>query len=135
MSAATSPIKRRRLVAPPPGETQTTLPRVDNFAFMGGALGFSCKQLQLPVDSEYVPPFGSVPGFEPVRNGPALLLCAGMGRGKSFQFREYMKRIFVEMPGSRVLLISANILYGCNLAAELKKELDGVRVGFYKDNG
>jgi hypothetical protein len=114
--------------------------RPDPFAFMKrSTLNLPVLHKMMP-DAVYVPTFGtrldfegSTMGFEPERHGRALLIRAGMGTGKSSKFREYMKRILTEMPGARVLLLSANILYGSNLAAELKRELKDVKVGFYKD--
>ena len=53
-----------------------------------------------------------------------------MGRGKSFAFREYMTRVLTQSSGARVLLLSATIMYGSNLAAELEKELKDFKVGF-----
>ena len=102
--------------------------RPDPFAFMPGTgLSLPVLHKMLP-DAVYVPKFGtrldfeagSTLGFEPERHGRALLIKAGCGRGKSFAFREYMMRVIAESPGARVLLLSANILYGSNLAAELK---------------
>eukprot|EP00966_Prymnesium_polylepis_P247300 5718386-Prymnesium_polylepis.1 len=95
--------------------------RRDQFAFMDSALALPMLHKMMP-DDVYVPPFGSVLGFEPVRNGPALLIKAGCGRGKSFVFRQYMERVLADNPGARVLLLSANILYGSNLDAELRRE-------------
>ena len=37
------------------------------------------------------------------------------------------------MPNARILLLSANILYGTNLSHELKNKFGGEKVGFYKD--
>ena len=145
--------KMMRVMSPCPGDSQTRLTekassavaRADPFAFMDAARGLAMRTVTLP-DAEYVPKFGSTIKrevyptcssfcdrftFEPERNGRALLIRAGCGRGKSFAFREYMARVLKGMPGARVLLLSANILYGSNLAAELKHELSGVKVGFY----
>ena len=143
--------KQRQLCLAPPraGETQTRLPAVDcerkaappdPFGFMSSALSLPMLHKMMP-DAVYVPRFGtqlgfvpgSTMGFEPERYGRALLIKAGCGRGKSAQFREYMKRVLAQSPGARVLLLSANILYGSNLAAELKRELADVKIGFYKD--
>eukprot|EP00966_Prymnesium_polylepis_P213039 4933855-Prymnesium_polylepis.1 len=114
----------------------------DPFAFLNSALSLPVLHKLMP-DAVYVPKFGSrldfeagsTMGLEPERYGRALLIKAGCGRGKSAQFREYMTRVLAQSPGARVLLLSANILYGSNLAAELKRELNNVKVGFYKDTG
>lgn len=103
----------------------------DPFAFMSSsALSMPVLHKMMP-DAVYVPTLGG--DFKPERNGRALLIKAGCGRGKSFTFREYMTRVLAQSTGARVLLLSANILYGSNLAAELKKELKDFKVGFYKE--
>lgn len=92
------------------------------------------------VNAEYVPKFGQALRlglvFEPlppsdVDCGRIVAVNAGCGRGKSFVFRVYMKKILEENPRARILLMSANILYGTNLAHELKEA--GFDVAFYKD--
>ena len=78
----------------------------------------SSSALSMPVlhtmipDAVYVPTFGE--GFEPERNGAALLIKARCGTGKSSAFREFMTRVLAKRPGARVLLLSANIQYGSN---------------------
>ena len=118
-------------------KTQLRLPakiverKVDPFAFMSSSvLSMPVLHKMMP-DAVYVPTFGG--DFKPERNGRALLIKAGCGRGKSSAFREYMTSVLAKRPGARVLLLSANIQYGSNLAAELKRELTDVKVGFYKD--
>lgn len=145
--------KQGRCLVPARGcdtdKTQLRLPAVvvererkvaDPFAFMNRTLSLPVLHKTMP-NAAYVPKFGSqldfepgsTMGFEPERHRRALLIRAGCGRGKSARFREYMNRVLAQRPGARVLLLSANILYGSNLAAELKRELTDVRVGFYKD--
>ena len=80
--------KRSRLEPGARNLRQTTLPAAP-FAFLRDANALEVAHSDLP-EAEYVPAFG--PGFEPKRNGPALLIRAGCGRGKSYAFREYMKR-------------------------------------------
>ena len=93
---------------------------------------------RLPLDAEYVPAIGSFPGFVPVAKtakcaGTVLAMNPGCGRGKSSSFRAHMHKVLKHSPNARILLMSANILYGTNLAHEL--EQDGFDVGFYKDAG
>lgn len=93
-------------------------------------------------DSEYVPAIGTLLqlglAFQPLPptredGGCVLAINAPCGRGKSFVFRAYMRRIFSQTPDARVLLMSANILYGTSLAQELNEA--GFDVAFYKDKG
>ena len=91
------------------------------------------KHVELPC--EYVPAIGSVEDFAPERNGAILAIAAGCGTGKSTRFREFMEVVWAERPHARVLLLSANILYGTNLSSELRGKFLDRRVGFYKDTG
>lgn len=110
--------------------------------FMGRAFGFMTdkqKWTYMELDEEYVPKFRSVMApfmLEPraARQddaGYTLAIKAPCGRGKSWVFREYMKMVIAEQPNARILLLSANIMYGTNLAHELQTE--GFDVGFYRD--
>ena len=87
----------------------------------------------LGVHSEFVPKMASISSDLRYSPQPGIILAwaVGCGRGKSFQFREYMKRTLEDSPHMRVLLFSANVLYGTNLAHEL--EQCGFNVGFYKN--
>lgn len=90
----------------------------------------------LELNGMYVPKIGSSLQFYPAPKtcqdpGSVLLIVAPCGRGKSFVFREHMKRVLRDKPSARVLLLSANILYGTNLSNELREA--GFDVGFYKD--
>ena len=87
----------------------------------------------LDVHSEFVPKMASISSDLRYSPQPGIILAwaVGCGRGKSFQFREYMKRTLEDSPHMRVLLFSANVLYGTNLAHEL--EQCGFNVGFYKN--
>ena len=83
-------------------KTQLRLPAkivergVDPFAFMSNsALSMPVLHKVLP-DAVYVPNFGE--GFEPQRNGAALLIKARCARGKSSAFREYMTRVLAKRP-------------------------------------
>ena len=91
---------------------------------------------QVNIDSEYVPKIGTHLKFTPAAKrknefGNILAIGVPCGRGKSFAFREYMRRVIDKRPSTRILLLSANILYGTNLAHELKQS--GFNAGFYKD--
>ena len=55
---------------------------------------------------------------------------APCARGKSYVFRQYMHSLINKHPGARILLLSANVLYGMNLTHELHKE--GFDVVFYR---
>ena len=77
------------------------------------------------VDREFVPKLGK---YMNDRN-EVLVLDAACGRGKSHTFRQYMRS---NLGTSRALMLSANILYGTNLAHELK--LNRFDVGFYKEH-
>ena len=109
-----------------------------SLTFVGAVVGYGWKQLA--INSEYVPAIGTTYGlgltFEPIpsqKDVPGHLLALAMpcGRGKSIRFREYMQSFLVQNPRSRVLMLSANILYGTNLAHELKQS--GFDVAFYKE--
>ena len=64
--------------------------------------------------------------------GNVLAISWPCGRGKSYVYREYMKRSLQAHPTQRFLLLSANIGYGRNLTSELRSALPNVSVGFYK---
>ena len=89
------------------------------------------------LDTEYVPTFGSVMVphlFEPKAPdrdglGYTLAISAPCARGKSWVFREYMKSVLDKSSTTRVLLLSANIMYGTNLTHEIRES--GIDVGFY----
>ena len=109
-------------------------PPARELAFMRALDNQEWKHLNLT--TMYVPRFGYVPHFFPVprteqNTGNILLIAAPCGRGKSFVFRSYMKSLLQDKHSARVLLLSANILYGTNLSTELRK--DGFDAGFYKD--
>ena len=71
----------------------------------------------LDVHSEFVPKMASISSDLRYSPQPGIILAwaVGCGRGKLFQFREYMKRTVEDSPHMRVLLFSANVLYGTNL--------------------
>ena len=94
----------------------------------------------MELDSEYVPQMRryALDQYEPKPPtkddaGYTLAIRAPCARGKSSVFREYMKIVLAENPNARILLMSANIGYGTNLAHELQQE--GFDVGFYRDYG
>ena len=86
-----------------------------------------------------LPPFGSdtqehnmLKPKAPSRGdkGHTLAIVAGCARKKSLRFRQYMTEHLKANPRARILLLSANIVYGSNLAHELESMFD---VGFYRD--
>ena len=111
---------------------KTVLP--PTLSFMDEVDGQVWKYITL--DSVYVPKIGSSFEFNLIPRssqlcGNILAIACGCGRGKSFVFREYMTRVLKGRPKARILLLSANILYGTNLAHELKQA--GFDTGFYKE--
>ena len=125
---STKPAHPKRAAEIAPTESSSPL------AFMKAIDGQEWKFLTL--DSVYVPKIGSCYEFYPKPKtkhdpGNVLLVAAPCGRGKSYVFREYMCRVLQDKPSARVLLLSANILYGTNLSTELQEA--GFDVGFYKD--
>ena len=97
------------------------------------------REVNLP-NAEYVPEFGTVLQLglvlEPLpptkdERGRTVAVNFECGRGKSYVFRVYMNKILQENPRARILLMSANIIYGTSLAHELKQA--GFDVAFYKN--
>ena len=97
------------------------------FAFMRP----SAEWTRIELKGQYVPQLSGA--FAPVRNGAMLAVSAGCARAKSTRFRDYMRDVRAQMPGARILLISANILYAGNLSHELRCEFPGEAVGYYKE--
>ena len=99
----------------------------------------SWTHMEIP-GMEYVPDIGSytdpISGkvFEPTPYQEVLAMSPSCARGKTTVFRRYIAECLRENPSTRILLTSANILYGSNLTAELKERFPG-KVGFYKDLG
>jgi hypothetical protein len=94
----------------------------------------------VPIDALFVPKIGSyqLPAPKPRRTGQfageILAIKAGCGQGKSLRFREFMQEnVFAVKPTARVLLLSANILYGTNLTHELQ-QAGFPTVGFYRED-
>ena len=95
---------------------------------------------ELKMNFEYVPPIGyechNGQKFEPVPYSTVLAMSPPCARGKSSAFQNWMDKIFRDNTSARILLLSANILYGTSLKAEMDKKFKdqtGVKVGFYRD--
>ena len=91
------------------------------------------------IDSEYVPPIGTThEDFVPrpptqTDVGHTLAIHAGCGRAKSYAVRVYIASVLQSDPCARILMMSANILYGGNLTHDLRQA--GFDVCFYNDLG
>ena len=126
-------------VAQPPAPAplvQTTLqPQAPPFAFLQ-PLGANSTTVH--INAPFVPEIGSdqLPAPKPrtLRSaGEILAIKAGCGQGKSLRFRQYMQEtVYAVKPAARVLLVSANILYGTNLTHELQ-QAGFPLVGFYRE--
>ena len=111
------------------------------FQFMGPLRG---QWVTMSINSEYVPKIGThydattgrwnAPTPKTARAACEILAMKAMcGTGKSTVFRQFMKEsVFATKPEARVLLLSANILYGTNLTHELRQS-GFPKVGFYRD--
>ena len=94
----------------------------------------------VPMQDSFVPKIGSdqLPAPKPKTPrsaGEILAIKAGCGQGKSLRFRQFMQEnVFAVKPTARVLLLSANILYGTNLAHVLQ-QAGFPTVGFYRGEG
>lgn len=94
---------------------------------------------EIEMDSEYVPQIGSChngQAFEPEHYSTILAMSPPCARGKSTAFKNWMDEILRDKPSARILLLSANILYGTSLKAEMDKKFKDqpdVKVGFYRD--
>lgn len=96
----------------------------------------------MKINAEYVPAIGSLSDratkclFAPKPYSAVLAMDPPCARGKSTSFHGYMKTLLQTKPGARVLLLSANILYGTTLTADLRRQHEGdqgVNVGFYRE--
>lgn len=94
------------------------------------------------INAAYVPEIGSLSDratkrlFAPAPFSTVLAMDPPCARGKSTAFHGYMKSLLQTKPGARVLLFSANILYGTCLASDLRKQYanePGVNIGFYRE--
>ena len=126
-------------VVPQLVQTRLNPERGGPFAFMRGAVT-PWTNIQIH-DQPYVPPIASFSDrqtgkeFAPLPSADVLALSPPCGRGKSTAFHGYMDKLFERQPAARILLLSANILYGTNLSADLSKKYSNnyaVNVGFYK---
>ena len=73
----------------------------------------------------------------PASFSTVLALSPPCARGKSTAFHNYMDSLLETKPRARILLLSANILYGTSLTTVLEKKYEGaagVDVGFYRQS-
>ena len=95
----------------------------------------------MPINEPYVPSIGFTDPVTKQRMGPqpfttVLALSPPCARGKSTAFHGYMDKLLERKPGARILLLSANIMYGTSLSSELTKKYSdnpSGSVGFYRD--
>ena len=111
----------------------------ESMPFMKSVMNANQKWQEIKMDSEYVPAIGSChngQAFVPEDFSTILAMSPPCARGKSTAFKNWMDEIYGDKPSARILLLSANILYGTSLKAEMDKKFKdqpGVKVGFYRD--
>ena len=134
-----SPSSRPRPFDAIPRMQQTTLPLATRALTFMAPLANQQWQ-SMAIDSSYVPKIGTLfkeQTFGPEPYSTILALSPPCARGKSTAFHGYMDELFERKPSSRVLLLSANILYGTSLAAELHRKYatsaGSINVGFYRE--
>ena len=110
----------------------------ESMPFMKRVMNANQEWQEIKMDSEYVPPIGSCyngQAFVPEPYSTILAMSPPCARGKSTAFKNWMDKIHRDKPSARILLLSANILYGTSLKAEMDKKFKDqpdVNVGFYR---
>ena len=122
-----------------PRTRQTALPVTPrDLPFMGALANQEWQTMA--INEPYVPKIGTIFNgklFGPDPYSIILAMSTPCGRGKSTATHGYLIDDLIQRkPGARVLLLSANILYGTSLSAELRAKYRGsagIKVGFYRD--